>query len=139
MNSFSLFYIWSHWVHHISAFFSRRLTWVLIFFVRLQTLVQFYFLLLLLLLLFFFCFSAFCEFQCPFYKTTIILTFIVGIFHFFFFFFLGGGGGVRQGRLKSIKLKFFLPNSNGIAIQNHPFMQLRLIFQKTVDKNKLKA
>ena len=138
MNSFSLFYIWSHWVHHISAFFSRRLTWVLIFFVRLQTLVQFYFLLLLLLLLFFFCFSAFCEFQCPFYKTTIILTLNIYCGNILLLFFFWGGG-VRGGRLKSIKLKFFLPNSNGIAIQNNAFMQLRLIFQKTVDKNKLKA
>ena len=36
-------------------------------------------------------------------------------------------------------MKFFIPNTNGIAIKNNAFMQLRLIFQKTVDKNKLKA
>ena len=43
--------------------------------------------------------------------------------------------------LESIKLNiyFFLPTSNKFAIQNNPFMQLRLICHKIVNKKKLKA
>ena len=55
----------------------QQVTYLLLVFVRLQTLVVFFF--------FFFCFSAFCEFQCHFYKSTFALTFMMKYFTSFRF------------------------------------------------------
>ena len=107
------FWVWRnifHRSHHISAFFAGI--------VRFQTLV---------LLFFCFYFSAFCKFQYHCYKKMFLLTFIIRVFYF----------ALVWRRLKSIKLKksiFFLPNSNKFAIQTNPFMQLWLIYHKTLIK-----
>ena len=75
------------------------------------------------LVLFLLCFSAFREFQSPFYKNTFILTFIMETFYFIF---------VWRG-LKSInffKNAFFLPPSNKLAIENNLLMQEDFIWQE---------
>ena len=57
----------------------QQVSWLLLAFVRLQTLVQF-----------FLCFSAFCQFPCHFYENSFVLTFIMGIFYFILRFGLVG-------------------------------------------------
>ena len=48
-----------------------------------------------------------------------------------------GSEGVKTNKIK--KENVFWPPSNKFAIQNIPIMQLHLIFNKTVNKNKLKV
>ena len=53
------------------------------------------------IIIIFFCFSAFCEFQCPFYKNTFVLTFIVGIFYF-----ISVWRGLKSIKLLSVHINF---------------------------------
>ena len=71
--------------------------------------------------------SVFCEFQCLFYKSTLVLIFIMGIFYFTLIW-------LKYNKIKS----FFPPTFNKFAIQNNPVMQLRLVFHKTGNKNNIK-
>ena len=92
---------------------------VLLIFVRLQTLA-----------LFFRCFSPFYKFQRLFYKYFFALTFIMEIFYF----------ALAWRRLKIMKLQkmcVFLPTSNKSAIKLNPRMQLRSMFHKIVNRNKI--
>ena len=77
----------------------------------------------------FFRFLHFCKFQCPFNKNTFVLTFIIKNI-------------LRQFGLKGVKIHKIKKNvifSNKLAVQNNPLKQLRLIFHKTVNTNKLKS
>ena len=113
---------------------------------------NFYLCLLDFKLLFFLCFSAFCEFECPLYKNTSVLTFIIGLVvhdvinllyyerwtnkrkYFYVYLLLEYlfHFGLKEVIIHKIKV-FFLPTSNKFAIQNNPLMQWRLIFHNTVN------
>ena len=77
--------------------------------------------------LFFLCFLAFCEFQCLFYKNTFVSTFFMGMFYFIL---------IWKG-LKTIRLKMILMFP--ATLKNNTPMQLRFIFHKAVNSNKLKV
>ena len=74
---------------------------------------------------FFFCFSVFCEFQYHFYKNIFGLTFIMGISYFIL---------VWRELTFIQRKKLFFPFYLKFAIQSYPFMQLHLIFHKTLKK-----
>ena len=103
-----------YWSHHILAFSAVNLAFNCFCWIALSNFSSF------------FCFPAFREFQCHFYKSTFILTFIMGIFYFIL---------ICWG-LKLIKLKkcFFSTHLQQICKQNNTLMQLRSIFCKTLIK-----
>ena len=89
-------------------------TLLLLAFVKLQT-----------LMLFFLCFSAFCEFQCHFYKNK---------------FFIYYGNILLHFSLEGFKIHkiFSLATSNKFAIKNNRLMQMSLTFHETLIKTNRK-
>ena len=119
-----VFFLNVTWYFLLKSSYIRVVCWKLTFYflIRLQTLIPF-----------FLFFSAFCKVQCPFFKNAFALIFIVGIFYFILVWW---GLKLIKEKKKSRQLQQICKITK---IQINPLMQLRLIFHKAVNKNKLKV